>query len=60
MTLAPTILEGIGMKQDQDSKLFKVKKEVQKGKSMDFHINDTRFLLFGSWLCVSNVSDMRK
>ena len=28
LTLAPTILEDIGVKQDRDPKLFKVKKEV--------------------------------
>ena len=38
LTFAPTILEDISMKQDQDSELFKIKNEVQEGKSIDFCI----------------------
>ena len=60
LILAPTILEDIGTKQDQDPELLKIKKEVQEGKSMDFCINDTWVLLFRSWLCVPNVDYMRK
>ena len=56
LTLAPTILEVIGTKQDQDLKLLKIRKEVQKGKSTYFRMD----LIFGSRLCVSNVDDMRK
>ena len=48
LTLTPTILEDIGMKQDQYPKLLKIKKEVQEKKSTNFCINDTMVLLFGS------------
>ena len=48
LTLAPTILEDVGAKQDQGLKLLKIKKEVYEGKSMDFRINHTGVLLFGS------------
>ena len=60
LTLAPMILEDIGTKQDKDPELLNIKNEVKEGKSMDFCINDMWVLLFGSWLCVSNVDDMRK
>ena len=41
LTLAPKMLEDICTKQDQDLVLLKIKKEVQEGKSTNFHINDT-------------------
>ena len=58
--LAPSILDDIGTKQDQDEELLKIKQEVQGGKNMIYSINDKGVLLFGTRLCVPNVEDLRK
>jgi hypothetical protein len=60
LILEPTLEQEICKGQLKDEKLREIAKNIVKGKSLGFHMDDNGTLWFGKWLCVPKDKTIRE